>query len=468
MNLQIPLLKGSLPLVGHLPQFIRNADELLTKGYKEHGEVFKFKILNNEAVVLLGPEYHKFFFKETDKTLSMREAYPFLAQMFAPDFFFMGNQEQYKKHQSVVLPRFSREQMHSYIDTMFVETANFIKDLGVEGEFEMTEKFGVLVMNIAAHCFLGKDFKEKIGDDIFEVYREFSKGLNAGIPEWLPTLGKYQSQKAKKVLHKRLMTLIDERRKNPLEEPDFFQTLIESKYKDGTQVEDLVIVNLILMMVWAGHETTAGHICWGLIDLLQNSSYLKEVEKEQKELLDNKLHFDINVSNKLKKIDNALKESERLHPVANMLMRYVTEDIEVNGYKIDKKTLLFVSPSVAHRMSEVFENPREYKPERFETKQKPHTLIGFGGGVHRCTGVNFAYLEMKVVLTMLLQYYNFELIDKKPVSVQGAKTKWPKAPCRVKYKKKENAVDIDKSILEMLMKTGDISKCPFHQAQQSA
>lgn len=61
-------------------------------------------------------------------------------------------------------------------------------------------------------------------------------------------------------------------------------------------------------------------------------------------------------------------------------------------------------------------------------------LIGFGGGVHRCLGVHFAYLEMKVILTLLLRRYELRLLDPNPKPIPGAKTKWPASPCRVAYR----------------------------------
>ncbi|XXY46506.1 cytochrome P450 [Sorangium sp. So ce269] len=55
--------------------------------------------------------------------------------------------------------------------------------------------------------------------------------------------------------------------------------------------------------------------------------------------------------------------------------------------------------------------------------------------MHRCLGVHFAYLEMKVILTLLLRRYDLELLDA-PAPVRGAKAKWPRSPCRVRYRAK--------------------------------
>jgi sterol 14-demethylase len=55
-----------------------------------------------------------------------------------------------------------------------------------------------------------------------------------------------------------------------LDPPDFLQPLTEARFPDGTDVPELVRINLVLMLTWAGHETTTSHLAWALIDLLRN------------------------------------------------------------------------------------------------------------------------------------------------------------------------------------------------------
>ena len=142
----------------------------------------------------------------------------------------------------------------------------------------------------------------------------------------------------------------------------------------------------------------------------------------------------------LVRMDWAVKETERLHPVAYILMRTAAQDLEIGGFQVPQGTQVFAAPSISHRMPDVFPDPDRYVPERFsperDESRNQHSLIGFGGGLHRCAGVNFAYLEMKVVLTLLLQHYEFSLLDPAPKAVSGAKTKWPASPCRVRYQRR--------------------------------
>ena len=161
-------------------------------------------------------------------------------------------------------------------------------------------------------------------------------------------------------------------------------------------------------------------------------------------------------------MDLALREAERLHPVAFLLSRKATQDIEREGYTIRKGEFVLLAPSVTHRMTETFTNPDAYDPERFNPENpaaqiESNSLIGFGGGMHRCAGVNFARMEMKVVLAILLQHYDMELIDEaRPIA--GAGTYWPAHPCRVRYRKRDrgSAPAVDTAAL------AKAAGCPAH------
>jgi sterol 14-demethylase len=162
------------------------------------------------------------------------------------------------------------------------------------------------------------------------------------------------------------------------------------------------------------------------------------------------------------RMDLALRETERLHPVAFILSRKAMTDIERDGYTIRKGDFVLLAPSVTHRLSETFTDPDRYDPERFDPENpaaqiESNSLIGFGGGMHRCAGVNFARMEMKVLLAILLQNYEMELIDEvRPIA--GAGTYWPAQPCRVRYRKRNRGEDAGADIAALARAAG----CPAH------
>lgn len=439
-----PLLSGRRPVAGHTVEFLRNPVGLLERGLAERGRVFSLRLGNRDAVVLLGPEHHDFFFSETDKLLSIRTAYPFFVEMFGDRFWYFAGNDEWRRQRALVVPRFQGRQLEGYVAVMAAETEALTDRLGAEGSFDLVPTLGPLVMRIAGRAFLGEEFSARLGEGFFTEFRKFSGGMEPVLPLWLPLPRLIRSKQARAGLHRTLGALIAERRRHPLDPPDFLQTLSGSRYADGAEVPDEVLVNLILLLTWAGHETTAGHISWALADLLAHPDYLDQVLTEQDAAVGGAGTGGVPGTEQLAQLrhmDWALHETERLHPVAYMLMRSAAQAFAYQGHTVPEKAMVLISPAVAHRLPDVYPQPHRYLPERHDNAAAPAgggagmaKLIGFGGGIHRCLGVHFAYLEMKVILTLLLRRYQLQLLDPNPKPIPGAKTKWPASPCRVAYR----------------------------------
>ena len=459
-----PSISGSNPILGHLPAFFRDPVNLLKKGYRECGPIFSFKMGGQRWTVMLGPENNRFVFEQTDKLLSIRESMPFFHKMFSPEFYSFAKMDEYLRQRAVIMPRFKASVMKQYVSAMTEQSMNLVNRLGDEGEFDLIPTLGPVVMDIAAHSFMGREFHEKLGHEFFDLFRDFSGGMEMVLPLWLPTPKMIKSQRAKKKLHSILQEWIEKRRETPLDPPDFFQGMVESKYPDGSPIPDEKIRHLILLLVWAGHETTAGQVSWALADLIQNPGYQQVIRDELEAVLGDsdgsEMGWEQAVA--MEKMDLALRETERLHPVAFVMARRIAEDFEREGYGFKKGDWVLLAPSVTHRMEEYFTSPDAFDPERFNTnletvKVESNSLIGFGGGMHRCAGVNFARMEMKVLVAILLQHFDMELLDEvRPVS--GANTYWPAQPCRIRYKKRQLGSAKPADVAALAKAAG----CPVH------
>jgi len=439
-----PLVSGGLPLLGHASEFLRDPLAVLERGRAEHGPIFSLGLAGRPAVALLGSAYSKFFFAETDARLSIRGALPFFTRMFDPGFYVFAETEEYLRQRQLVLPRFRGHQMQAYIQVMEAETARLIDRLGDRGEFDLVGTLGPLVMHIAAHAFLGADFSDRLRDGFFDQFRRFSEGMDPVWPGWLPLPHLVRTRRARNRLRIVLGGLLETRRRLPIAPPDFLQTLAQARFADGEPVPDAVLINLILLLTWAGHETTTGHISWAVIDLLRHPHEFYRVRHEQHEILDGERPLTMQQIHRLQHLSRALHETERLHPVAFVMARRATEEIDLDGYLIPKDAMVLISPWLTHRATELYPDPDAYRPGRYaDDPRAMQELIGFGAGVHRCLGVHFAYLEITVVLTRLLQRYDLELIDPDPQPVPGMKTKWPDSPCRVRYRARRAPSTVD-------------------------
>ena len=111
-----------------------------------------------------------------------------------------------------------------------------------------------------------------------------------------------------------------------------------------------------------------------------------------------------------------LKEALRLYPPLPAIPRRAVNDCEFDGYQILKGQQVIVSPYFTQRLPEIWSEPNTFDPERFskergEDLKHKHAWIPFGGGAHKCLGIHFAELQIKLVLFKLLKRYQIGVSD---------------------------------------------------------
>jgi sterol 14-demethylase len=117
------------------------------------------------------------------------------------------------------------------------------------------------------------------------------------------------------------------------------------------------------------------------------------------------------------------------------------EPFRVNGYELPVGSLAVASPAVTHRLATIYSEPDRYDPDRFapgreEDRRASYSLIGFGGGKHRCIGMVFAYQQLKVIWTSILRRYEIELVNGQYRPDYRSLVVGPQMPCRIRYKRR--------------------------------
>ncbi len=449
MPLPTPPSLPGLPVIGNLLEFQQDRFTLLRRGYETLGPIFTVHLGPKPVVVLVGPEYHDFFFRETDKILSMDKAYGFLSAMFEGAAFTAGPAE-YDAQRHVILAPFAGKKMPGYVEIMVQEISAWLDSLDERGEFEIVSSFQRITQLVGAHALMGKAFRDELNDEFWNLYAELSGGIDPILPPHLPLPKFIKRDRAKARLSAIIEKVIAERRANPQAHQDFLQDFVDAKYKDGRRLPDELIVNIILGLVFAGHETTAGQGSWALILLLQHPDYLFKLRAELDEHFPPGTPFTHHVMRNLPHLDWALKETERLRPSADVIFRYNLEGYEIGDYYVPKDWLTMLAPRVSHVNREIFTqvddyDPMRFSPERAEDKVAEHTLIGFGGGRHRCSGYNFAMNEMAAFVALTLQRLDLELLDKNPGINYGLGAPRP-TPTRIAYRARVNLAEASLSI----------------------
>jgi cytochrome P450 len=145
-----------------------------------------------------------------------------------------------------------------------------------------------------------------------------------------------------------------------------------------------------MTLLVAGHETSATALAWAL-DALTHHPHVLERLRDEIDAGDDAY------------LEAVVKETLRLRPVIALVLRRLTEPMEIGGHMLPAGVNVAPCIYLLHRRPDVYDEPRAFRPERFlDTKPGTYTWIPFGGGVRRCLGASFAQFEMKIVLRELV------------------------------------------------------------------
>lgn len=194
---------------------------------------------------------------------------------------------------------------------------------------------------------------------------------------------------------------------------DLLQMLLDSRYEDnGEPMPDQQLVDEIMILFAAGHETSANALAWTIWLLLRHPEELAKVCAEITRVeASGPINFDN--ARQLTYLTQVIEESMRLYPPAWITDRVALSPDKAGGFDIQQGTSIGIFFYGLHRNPEYWEDPEIFRPTRMTPEAKkarhPFSFLPFGGGPRLCIGNHFAVLEMQLILARLLRDYDFEL-----------------------------------------------------------
>jgi cytochrome P450 family 135 len=161
-------------------------------------------------------------------------------------------------------------------------------------------------------------------------------------------------------------------------------------------MSDAEIRDELLTLLVAGHETTATALAWAMERLTRHP---EKLERLRAEVLAGEEDY----------LTATIQETLRLRPVIVIVVRKLTEAVELGGYELPAGAGVTPCIHLVHRDPSIYPEPDRFLPERFiDNPPGTYTWIPFGGGVRRCLGAAFAQFEMAVVLRELVRRHQIE------------------------------------------------------------
>ncbi|CAM0946438.1 unnamed protein product [Alopecurus aequalis] len=200
---------------------------------------------------------------------------------------------------------------------------------------------------------------------------------------------------------------------------DLVDALLRVRKEGGHEVPLTIgmVKAVILDLFGAGSETSATTLQWAMSELMRYPNVMRRAQAEVRDNLQGKPKITEDDLANLKYLRLVIKETMRLHPAAPLLLpREATESCKILGYNIPKgpAATVLVNAWAIGRDPKHWEDPEEFKPERFESgtidfKGTDFEYIPFGAGRRMCPGMTFAQASMEIVLAALLYHFDWEL-----------------------------------------------------------
>ena len=223
-----------------------------------------------------------------------------------------------------------------------------------------------------------------------------------------------------------LMELVVERRESKKKVGDLLDMLLESEYEDGGFMDDEQLIDEILILFTAGHETTSNALTFAAELLARHPEWQDKIYEEyvQAKANSENLNAFLRACPITKQV---IEETMRMYPPAYFIDRVNIEADEYEGMEIPAGSNLLFSCIEIHKHADYWEHPLEFDPTRFEDNagMKHLAYFPFGAGPRMCIGNNFAVYEMILAVTELVA--RFKIVPKDtPIEILPLITLKPK------------------------------------------
>jgi len=372
-------------------------------------------------IYLSAPEHIKHVLQTNNKNYLKGSNYRFL-RMFLGRGLLTNEGESWLLHRRLAQPAFHRKPISSFAKTMSSYTIEMAEqwkaDKRLNQPIDVHKEMMAVTLRIVGQTLMSKDLNVSaaeigvsLGILIENIYVRVHEVIHW--PLWVPTPANLRFKRARNVIDKIILEVIDERLENPSDKLDLLSMLVNAKDEETGEVMDRQQLRDEVMTIFtAGHETSANALTWTLYLIAKYPNVSEKLYEELSSVLGGRTPEMADIP-KLKYTLQVIEESMRLFPPAWIIERHALGEDQVGGFRIGKGDEIMMAPYVMHRDPKFWKNPDEFNPERFSDEQSKdrnrYAYFPFGGGPRICIGSNFALLEMQLVLAILCQKFTFSI-----------------------------------------------------------
>ncbi|MCW2787069.1 MAG: cytochrome [Marmoricola sp.] len=318
--------------------------------------------------------------------------------------------DEHLHHRRILQAAFTNEAMRRYHAVMVPHIKAGMAGWGEVDGPRMNELFKQLTLDLALETFVGVELTKAEQDKLNKAFIAAVRGGTSIIRRNVPGTPWAKGLAARKVLEEFFYTHLPAKRRDGGD--DLFAQLCIARSEEGDEFSDEDIVNHMIFLLMAAHDTSTITMSAMAYYLAKNPEWQDKARAEAIAAGGS----DYDAINGLELQERIMKESLRLCSPVPSMPRVAVRDTAVNGFRIPEGSFVAVSPYYNHHDSGVWPDAERFDPDRFaedRREDKVHRMAfhAFGGGVHKCIGMYFAGMQVRAIFHELLLNYRWSVPD---------------------------------------------------------
>lgn len=351
--------------------------------------------------------------RDTDRIFSSEQGWGLTLEKLFPRGLMLMDWDEHRLDRRALATAFSPAALAAYVDGLGRGIARDAP--GWEGHLAFYPTIKKLALKLAAESFVGVSWDSVQAKEINEAFISVVEASVAFIRAPLPLTKMKAGVDKRAFLSERFATEVRRRRELPEPGNDIFSQFAVATRDDGSLLGVQQVVDHMIFLMMAAHDTITASATSTVFFLATNPRWQDIVREELWQTIgdwhptDPVPQLAYEQLPRLTATERVFRESLRLRPPVTVLPRRAMKDFSFGGFDIPAGSRVGISMYHTGNNPTYWSDPTRFDPDRFlpenEASHVPYAWAPFGGGAHKCIGLRFADMQMKLLLANILLRY---------------------------------------------------------------
>ncbi len=391
-----------MPIVGRTIEVFHDLLGVSRRFHQRFGPVFWTSVAGTRLVIVLGPDGIETVLANRDRAFSNEEGWGYFIGPFFRRGVMLMDFEEHRHHRLIMQQAFKHDRLVAYLEKMNPAIERGLARWQPGGAFEFYTHLKQLTLDLATEVFVGAELGVE-ADRLNRAFVDTVHGGQAIVRADMPGGKWHRGLEGRRLLEDYFDAQVATKRADGGD--DLFSVLCRAETEDGQRFSDEDIVNHMIFVLMAAHDTSTITLAMMVYYLATHPHWQERLRAESRAIGTTALGYqDLEA---LTSIDLVFRETLRMNAPVGVIARQALTDTAIDGHHIPAGTRLMIGIYPTQRMRPWWSHPDTFDPERFAPERREdsshrYAWAPFGGNVHKCIGLHFGGMEVKAILHQLL------------------------------------------------------------------